>query len=174
MAVELTIKSLDDLDPGFCSWLAGLVDGEGSPQLTCDKGRWRTELTISLRDDDRLVLKMIQKELGRGSCYPHRRSKNSLPNSRPRYMVKFYNPDDTRFLVALFERYPLRSKKKQVFDLWVKAQDELDKPTQARDLRYLRYLHRAIREARRYKPTLIEPYKPVGKQMALLSNKREE
>jgi len=166
--VELTVKSLDDLDPGFCNWFAGLVDGEGSLQLTRDKGRWRTELTISLRDDDRRVLGMIRKELGRGSCYPHPRGKNSQhPNSRPRYMVKFYKPNDIRALVALFERYQLRSKKKHVLDLWVKARNELDKPVQARDLRYLRYLHRAIREARKYEPTLIEPYKPEGTQMAL-------
>ena len=167
MAIEQIAKSLDDLDPGFCNWFAGLVDGEGSPQLTYDKGRWRTELTISLRDDDRPMLEMIRNELGRGSCYLHPRSKNALLNSRPRYMVKFYNPNDTRFLVALFARYPLRSKKKCVFDLWVQAQNELDKPAHARDLRYLRYLHRAIRQVRRYEPTLIEPYKPKVTQMAL-------
>ena len=33
MAIRLTAKSLDDLDPGFCNWFVGLVDGEGSLQL---------------------------------------------------------------------------------------------------------------------------------------------
>lgn len=166
MAIEAIAKSLDDLAPEFCNWFAGLVDGEGSLQLQFSRN-WRMELTIKLRDDDRPMLEMIQKELGRGNCYPVPLAKNPQHKSRPQYMIKFHNSDDIRFLVALFERYPLRSKKKYVFDLWGQAQNELDKPAHARDRRYLRYLHRAIREARRYEQPLIKPYKPEGNQMAL-------
>lgn len=167
MAVNLAAKSLDALAPGFCLWLTGLVDGEGSLQLQLNHRQWQMELTIKLRDDDRPMLEMIRKELGRGDCYPVPLAKKPQHKSRPQYMLRLHNSCDTRFLVALFERYPLRSKKKQVFELWAQARKELNKPAQARDQRYLRYLHRAIREARRYEPTLIEPYKPEGTQMAL-------
>jgi len=160
-------KSLDDLDPGFCQWLAGQTDGEGSFNLKHEQERWWLDFTISLRADDLPMLKMIQEQLGRGHCYPHPPAKGANPHSRPRYMLRFANATDTRFIVALFERYPLRSKKRRDFELWAEARKELDKPPLARDLRHLKHLARAIREVRKYKAPMIQPYEPEGQQASL-------
>jgi len=165
--LNLSAKSLDELDPGFCSWLAGLVDGEGSFSLKHAARQWWTEGTIKLRDDDRPMLEMIRKELGRGRCYQQREKNPQLPNVRPQYILRFHTAADTRFIVALFERYPLRSKKKREFEIWAEARKELDKPIWARDLRHLRYLYLAIRDTRRYEQPVLAPYKPEGNQMAL-------
>jgi hypothetical protein len=166
MTKKLTIKSLNKVAPEFCSWLAGLVDGEGSLQIKHQKKRWWLELTISLRDDEQQMLDMIRTELGRGSCYLHN-SKNPQLRSKPRYMLRFHNAADTRFFTALFERYPLRSKKRHVFELWAKARKELDKPSWSRDQAYLRYLYSAIRQVRNYGYLAIEPYKSKGEQTTL-------
>lgn len=160
-------KSLDDLDPQFCHWLAGQVDGEGSFQLKSKRHIWWLELTISLRADDRPMLQMIQEQLGRGHCYPHPVAKGANPHSHLRYMLRFANATDTRFIVALFERYPLRSKKRRDFELWAEARKELDKPPLARDLRHLKHLARAIREVRKYEAPMIQPYEPEGQQASL-------
>lgn len=165
---KVNAKSVEQLDLEFCCWLAGLVDGEGSLQLKCDKAKrkWWSELTISLRDDERPMLEMIQKKLGRGACYLHvARSKPQL-RSKPRYMLRFHNASDTRFFVDLFERYPLRSKKKQVFKLWAEARKELNKPSFLRDQLYLKYLYRAIRQTRNYEGLKMKLFEPEGKQIA--------
>lgn len=179
-AKNLAAKPLDDLGPGFCCWLAGLVDGEGCFQVKHQENsgrrrlyrRWQIELTISLRDDDRPMLEMIRKELGRGSSYPHARATNPQhPNSKPRHMLRFDNALDTRFIVALFERYPLRSKKRREFELWARARNEFNKPVLARDEKYLRYLSQAIRNLKKYEESVIEPYEPSGKQLTLAIQK---
>lgn len=164
--MNLNIKALDDLDPQFCHWFAGLVDGEASFQLKHAQRRWWLELTISLRADDAPMLKMIQKELGRGRCYDHRPAKG-ITNSHLRYMLRFHNGVDTRFIVALFKRYPLRSKKSRDFELWAEARKELDKPPSARDLRYLKHLDRSIRQVRKYPNPPIASYKAAGEQIPL-------
>jgi hypothetical protein len=75
--------------------------------------------------------------------------------------------------VALFEHYPLRSKKRLVFLLWAKARKELDKPSWARNQRYLRYLYEAIRMARNYEASLVEPYEPKENQIALQESRED-
>lgn len=159
-------KRLDELDHGFCYWLAGLVDGEGSFQLK-HKQHWWVELTISLRADDLPMLRLIQDELGRGSIYRHPPSRGVILHSKLRYMLRFHSASDTRFIRELFEHYPLRSKKKREFELWAEARKELDKQNLARDLRHLRYLHRAIREIRRYEGPTFEAYRSEGEQASM-------
>lgn len=161
----MDIKSLDELDPGFCNWFAGLVDGEGSLQLKYKKRVWWLELTIKLRDDDLPMLKMIQKELGRGRLYSS--SSGGGLNSYPQYMFRLHSATDIRFIIALLKRYPLRSKKKQVFDLWTQASEELGKPPSARSRKYLRYLEQAIRQVRRYGEQSIKSYEAEGIQGTL-------
>ena len=125
------------------------------------------ELTITMRDDERPMLEMIQKELGRGFLYPHVAKSPTPFKSKPRYMLRFHNAADTNFFVALFERYPLRSKKRYVFELWARVREELNKSVQARDQAYLRHLYQTIRHVRDYEQSTIEPYEPKGKQTTL-------
>jgi len=165
--VNLNVKSLDELDPVWCCWLIGLVDGEGSPQLKYQKERYWMDLSIKLRDDEKPMLDMIRHTLGRGHFYWQPTGGEQLKYSRPQCVLRFHSAADIRFLIALFERYPLRSKKKHIFPLWAQARKELDKPPLTRDLSYLKYLHKAIRAARQYAQPLIEPYKPEGIQLSI-------
>lgn len=164
---KLADNSLNNLDPEFCCWLTGLVDGEGSLQIKHQKKSWWLELTISLRDDEQPMLDMIRAELGRGFCYLHHAKSQTQLRSKPRYMLRFHNAADTNFFVALFERYPLKSKKRYVFELWAQAREELNKPALARDQAYLRHLYQTIRHARNYEQSTIEPYKPKEKKTRL-------
>lgn len=144
------MKKLSELDPEFCSWFAGLVDGEGSLQIKNQKNHYWLEFTITMRDDEKQMLDSIRDEFGSGKCYKHRNVSSTVNNSRPRYMFRMHNSNDTRFLVNLFSQYPLRSKKYQVYKIWAEARKELDKPLLKRDQDYLEYLYKAIREARAY------------------------
>lgn len=167
----LTIKQLDELDPEWCWWFVGLVDGEGCFDLwSSPRGGHRhtkeygTRLTIVQRDDNQAMLKEIRDTFGRGHCYPHREVARNRHNT---YVLYFITANDTRFLVAFFKKYPLQGKKKLDFEIWAAAREELDKPPKARDEKRLRHLARAIKDVRKYEPPVTEPYEPEGKQLTL-------
>lgn len=145
---RITPKTLSEFNPEFCSWFVGLVDGEGSLQIKRQKGCYWLEFTISMRGDERPMLESIREELGRGNCYIHRNVSPIEHHSKTRYMFRIHNAVDTRFLVALFDRYPLRSNNYKIYKIWAEARKELDKPLSARDQDYLKHLYQAIRKAR--------------------------
>jgi hypothetical protein len=164
---EFKAKELNELEPGFCNWFSGLVDGEGSLQIKHWNNQWWLELTIKLRDDDRPLIEYINREMGRGRCYVARNVSPPEHNSKSGYMIRFHNSDDTRFFVDFFKKYPLRSKKNLVFKIWADARKELDKPFKMRDQEYLKYLYEAIRKTRKYTAIAIEKYESIGKQLSL-------
>jgi hypothetical protein len=155
------MKILQDLDGSFCSWFAGLVDGEGSFQIKHQKSHWWCELSISLREDDKEMLLNIQKELGCGHLYFHNEI-NSTNGQHNRFMLRFHNLAETQFLASLFECYPLRSKRAKDFLYWNKAIAELCKPAKQRDLIYLQKLYQEIRECRKFTPDSKPPH-DIGK-----------
>lgn len=166
---NIRVKALDELDPGFCYWFSGLVDGEGSLQIKYWNSRWWLELTIKLRDDDRPLIEYINKEMGRGKCYVSRNISPPEHNSKSGYMIRFHSTADTRFIVDFFEHYPLRSKKSLVYKIWADARKELDKPIKLRDLEFLKYLYQSIRNARKYETMPIEKYIAKSKQLTFIT-----
>ncbi len=123
-------KGLDDLEPGFCNWLAGLADGEGSFRINKTSRGWTCRFTIILRGDDKPVLDYIREQLGRGAkLMLARKTGNRLKykmKAHDQYDLTFPRRDNI-FIIHLFERYPLRSKKRLHFEIWAEAVKEIER-----------------------------------------------
>jgi hypothetical protein len=119
-----------DIDrDSFGHWLSGFVDGEGTFQLRAGRQNDRSEprivhfahFRITLRDDDADVLRLIQSYWACGMVYfaSNVRSKTKA-NPIAVYSVQS-TPDLAGTVVAHFERFPLRSKKRNDFIIWKQA-----------------------------------------------------
>jgi hypothetical protein len=108
---------------GFGYWLAGLIDGEGSFQITCwqDRRGWtqrRVFFALDLRADDRPMLETIIEETGLGRIEVRN---DQRPNHNPICKWIVVRRDECVRLAELLDRYPLRSKKRRDFETWREA-----------------------------------------------------
>ena len=102
--------------PEWCSWFAGLVDGEGCFLIHSVHGRWcAAKLVINMRADDRPMLEEIRKELGFGSLTFRPRSHG---NGKPTLVYQVSKASELLALVHLFDRSPLRSRKRKDYEVW--------------------------------------------------------
>ncbi len=115
------------LNDGFGHWLSGFVDGEGSFTITARgaaRGSHTPGFALTLRDDDRGILDEIVRRTGIGRVYDLRAEQLSRGDGyrrggRADWRVS--NKVDALALVALFDRFPLRAKKRRDFDIWREA-----------------------------------------------------
>lgn len=102
--------------PEFGNWFTGLFDGEGHFVISLrgprQFGNWELQLGLNvyLRDDDAEVLRHVHDALG-GLFRPS--SKNNVAYWRLRGIANL-----AEIAVPLFERYRLRSKKAEEFELF--------------------------------------------------------
>lgn len=114
---KLGDKRYPDLEPEWASWFAGLADGEGcfyiSPSVGCS-------FIINLRADDTEVIKDIERRLGMGRIG---RTKRNVATRRMNPLVTFTvaRKEDLVQLIAIFDAYPLRTKKGRDYAIWRKA-----------------------------------------------------
>lgn len=113
-----------DLLPG--DYIAGFTDGEGCFYLTYRKEtkihrkgspiyfRWITYFAIVVRTDDLPILKGIEYTLRCGKISFTR------IHDTARYNVQNIK-DIVEKVIPFFEKYPLRAKKRQDFELWKEA-----------------------------------------------------
>jgi len=118
-----------DISPEFGHWFAGFVDGEGCFMIrysTLGRKRIGCRFHIALRDDDSAILYEIKKTLGdigsisRSNSRTGTRSGGHHDNPQVRFAVSSI-ADIYHILIPLFEKYPLRSKKRRDFELWREA-----------------------------------------------------
>ena len=104
------------LSPEWCSWFAGLVDGEGCFTIRRNRGRWHAaELRVNMRADDVPMMREIKATLGFGRiCKKEYHSTYRHPMIEYRVARK----RDLLALVRLFDRYPLRSRKRKDYEVW--------------------------------------------------------
>ena len=114
-------------DDDFGNWLSGFTDGEGCFRLkivTHKSGRakgyvrCKAEFIIALRIDDEPILQMIRSYFGCGSFHidlNQRKSENTHPALR--YVVGGISHCHSR-IVPHFEKYLLRAKKANDFQVW--------------------------------------------------------
>lgn len=168
MQGERIASWLDSIDPGFGYWLSGFVDGEGCFSIHHQK---RTDscmaaLTIALRDDDAAILYEIRDALGLGLIY-HNKPRQVGP-SKPQVRWDVHRKADVLQLVALFDRYPLRAKKKRDYEIWRRAVLEWQTivhyaKTNRRDQHaQMKALRRELMAVRSYEPTLAPPAPPAS------------
>lgn len=126
------------IPPSFGHWLAGLVDGEGSFNLNLAVGRnsksaIRPQFMINLRVDDAPVLMLVARVLRLGTI-TYRRHANHTPMA----CWRVSSLAECISLVAFFDRFPLRTRKKQDFVYWREAVLERAQKAQLEDGRKYR------------------------------------
>lgn len=144
-----------EIDDLWGSWFAGFTDGEGCFSIRKAKRNnpctsYVCRFRINLRDDDRAILEEIRKTLGIGIIYDVPVYPNRTANARPATALEVHAIDECAELVKVFERYPLRAKKRHDFAIWKLAVAELQKPVDCRDPLMLDYYFCKIKEVRQY------------------------
>lgn len=101
-------------------YLAGLTDGEGCFSISPGRvAAYSCAFIVHMRADDRPLLEWLREETGLGGICTGRRTQVGGDQPSVRWTVS--RRCDCLALVAIFERYPLRSKKARDFDLWARA-----------------------------------------------------
>jgi hypothetical protein len=107
----------------FGHWLAGFIDGEGCFRIQCGlAGRrfpyYTCQFSLKQRDDDGGLLREIVERTGIGRV---RGDGTRSGNSKPCLRWCVESKADTAALVALLDRYPLRSRKRHDYAIWREA-----------------------------------------------------
>lgn len=148
---------LDVTDSELGNWFAGFADGEGSFCVARTHRTYQCMFVIHLRVDDGPVLDMVQDWLGIGTVrrYHNQQRRRLGENPQARWFVG--SKAECAFLVQVFERFPLRAKKRQDFLIWKEAVAEWNRisPGQGRngravDWSRLEALRCQLNEGRRY------------------------
>lgn len=107
-----------DITPDLGNYLAGFADGEGCFQIVPSSKAtgFIFSFAIFLRCDDKAVLEMLCEKTGLGRVYDQASSRG---NDNARWVI--YTKADCLKLVALFEAYPLRAKKRRDFVIWAEG-----------------------------------------------------
>jgi hypothetical protein len=114
-----------EIDKDFGNWLAGFADGEGHFQLGVNRGRWSSiRFSIKLRADDKPILDTIQKKLGFGKVSYRKvsiKEKERIKGTNPQCVLSIYGKRQCWMLMKIFDQCPLRTKKKNDYEIWKKA-----------------------------------------------------
>jgi hypothetical protein len=107
------------MDNSFGHWLAGFVDGEGSFLITKfgSSGRVHCSFRIALHYKDAPILREIAERTGLG-----RITMQKCPSQKSAGVQwTVGRKAECLALVELFEKYPLRAKKRRDFEIWARA-----------------------------------------------------
>lgn len=112
----------------FGYWFSGLFDGEGCLQFYFARAKEASKqvqagATVVMRSDNNPALEYIRENLGVGGLYLNRSYPgSSRPNTRPRTWWQCYAIADlAEVVVPLFDKYPLRTKKRDEYPPWREA-----------------------------------------------------
>lgn len=110
----------------FGYWFSGLSDGEAhfGALVSLGEGGWwnlATSFSIGLRIDDIDVLDYIRENLGIGKVLKHHRWKTKTPLQRHQADFSIRKAQQLQeVIIPLFDKYPLRTKKKNDYEIWRK------------------------------------------------------
>jgi len=114
-----------EVSDAFGHWIAGFTDGEGHFDgiMIINQNGYRQlnmSFQINLRADDKPILEMIHNTLGVGHLFHRPRHPPTKPQTL--YVVR-RTADLYHVIVPLFEKYPLRAKKRKDFEVWKRLID---------------------------------------------------
>lgn len=116
------------MDDVFGYWLAGFLDGEASfnidrrpPSAHDPYERFSCRLALVLRVDDRQIVEEIHARTGLGLVAEKAAQPRGHSMSAPQIGWHVRSKMDCVALVALLDRYPLRSKKAADYRVWRQA-----------------------------------------------------
>ncbi len=103
-------------DAAFAYWFTGFVDGEGCFRVQRhERGTYTCTFSIKVRRDERGTLERVQRFLGGvGTIRDGEGSGNAYPQTT--YAVQ--DKAGCLRLVELFDKYPLRAKKRLDYEPW--------------------------------------------------------
>lgn len=105
----------------FGHWLAGLADGEGCFGIyPSNRGYpgFRFLFAVTLRADDERLLEECRDITGCGSVGTNGPAK---PGQSPCLTWRVTALGDCMLIARIFEKYPLRSRKAEAFEIWARA-----------------------------------------------------
>ncbi len=109
-------------DEHFGHWFAGFADGEGSFVITrrgANGTGYGCSFIIIVRADDRPILEEIRDRFQIGLIHAIKPSRvTSGHHSRAGAGLYITRKEDVLRLVAVFDRYPLRAKKRNDYQIW--------------------------------------------------------
>ena len=130
----------------WCAWFSGLSDGEGSFCLTRNRGKWvRGEYRLNMRADDRPMLEEIKKTLGFGYI-----KRKNYAGRNPMTEFTVSHRKELLALVRLFDQFPLKSRKKNDYQVW-RTFVILHQSRKGAGDAHVEYLLEDIRSAREFK-----------------------
>lgn len=106
-------------------YIAGFVDGEGCFSITINKNgsklpEVRLLFEIELREDDRDILRQIQKTLDCGHIYQLSYARYQQWRPHVKYKVSSFRDISTK-VIPFFQKTPLRAKKRFQFQRFCKV-----------------------------------------------------
>lgn len=160
-----------DIDPLWCAWFSGFVDGEGCFSARFKRGEGKkgisASLKISLRNDDAPLILKIQEILKCGSI---KLESNKLKRE------KGYKAQDgiiwtcercsecRHILIPLFDKYPLRSKKARDYNIWRELVMLLSEDRHLhQDREHILELCQQLKDIKQYDPRIMDAYQNTSK-----------
>ncbi len=119
-----------DVRDDFGYYFAGFVDGEGSFVINGDfrhRENYKTTFSINLREDDRKILEYFRDTLKVGNIRDNIRSQENkekwnIEGENPKVIWEVADYCELYYIIIpLLEKYPLRAKKKEDFEIWSNA-----------------------------------------------------
>lgn len=143
-------EPIAELPEDWGHFFAGLCAGEACFAISWagSRDRFRCDFVIRMREDEEPMLRELHKRIGVGSLRRHR----ARGRTRPIIQWRATSLADCRRLVAIFDRFPLRSKKQRDYEIWREAVLELSRPQ--RDAERLAQLKEQLHAVRRYRPPM--------------------
>ena len=132
-------------------FLAGLCAGEACFAISWtgpDHRSCRCDFIVRMRADEEPLLRRLQSLTGVGTLRRHR----ARGSSRPVIQWRASALADLLRLVAIFDRYPLRSRKARDYAVWREAVLLLAEPASPKRAAKLRALKERLHKVRAYRP----------------------
>jgi DNA modification methylase len=106
-------------DAGFAYWFTGFTDGEGCFRVQRhERGTYTCTFSIKVRRDERGTLERCQRALGGIGTI---RGGEGSGNAHPQVTWAVQDKAGCIRLVRLFDKYPLRAKKRLDYEPWAEA-----------------------------------------------------
>jgi len=103
------------MDKGY---MAGLIEGEGSFGLYLKKGYYQPRFSMTLRDDDEIILKDVSETLQiKKKLWRHKRKDNHAPQAG----ICLEDPNHLIKLIAYLDENPFIGKKRPQYEIWKEA-----------------------------------------------------
>lgn len=108
-AVSLQSSASQRVNPEYLQWLVGLTDGEGTFCLVKNRDRFLHRFAIGMNSRDLQLLYYLNTLIGCGRV-DKREVTSNFSIAKMEHLLEF--------VVPIFEKYPLLTRKKFQFELW--------------------------------------------------------